>query len=147
MKEKVIEHIKNDLQKRMNSYASSMLDIQNSVNNETKSSAGDKYETGRSMSQMELSMQQAQYKKVEYDFVMMEQIEKKKSGNSIETGSLVKTNSGYYFIAISFGKINVGNTDIVVLSPLTPLAKTLLNKRVGDTAIFNQQQLLIQKIW
>ena len=73
-------------------------------NNETKSSMGDKYETTREMVQQEINNLQVQ---------LNENVRAKNSlkllninpHQIIRSGSLVETDKGFFFIAVSLGEI------------------------------------------
>ena len=146
LKKRVISEIKNQLQKRLAVYAQAIKDVKDSAQNETKSSAGDKYETSRSMGQMELGMQQSQYQKVKVDLVSLEQLEKLNNKNFVVDGSLIKTNKGFYMIAISYGKLTVDGIEVFVLSANTPFAKSMMNKKVGSKFNFNATDYIIETI-
>lgn len=57
MKEQICESILRMLEQKIKTVQQSIASIQEARNNETKSSAGDKYETGRAMMQAELDKQ------------------------------------------------------------------------------------------
>ncbi|MDO6425302.1 hypothetical protein, partial [Saccharophagus degradans] len=76
-------------------------DYQEDLNSETKSSAGDKHETGRAMLQLEMEKLGQQYQTVLTQKNVLQKIDvsvKKKA----QVGSLVGTTSGLnYFLATS----------------------------------------------
>ena len=53
MKEKLIEYVKNHLNQRIQNSLSAMQAAQESANGDSKSSAGDKYETTRAMGHLD----------------------------------------------------------------------------------------------
>jgi hypothetical protein len=53
---RLFEHCKNEIERRVANFEYAMMDAQASANSEDKSSAGDKYETGRAMSQIARDM-------------------------------------------------------------------------------------------
>ena len=71
--------------------------FQESLDSETKSSAGDKYETGRAMVQIELEKNQAQYNKFLKLKNELKQIDPIVIKSKIEYGSIVVTNNGNFF--------------------------------------------------
>jgi len=146
LKNRVIAELKNQLKLRLETYSQAIKDVQDSAQNETKSSAGDKYETARSMGQMELGMHQSQYHKVKLDLVNLEQIEKLDMKNYVSDGCLIRTDKGYYLIAISFGKLIVDGFEVFVLSANTPFAKNILMKKVGEDFEFNNIVYTIETI-
>ncbi len=49
------------------------------------------------------------------------------TSSKIGTGSLIETDNGLFFIAISIGKIKVENKEVFVISPQSPIGKVLIN--------------------
>ncbi|AEE53018.1 GreA/GreB family elongation factor [Haliscomenobacter hydrossis] len=120
-----------------------MEDIQNSANQETKSSAGDKYETGRAMMQQEKDKQAIQLAQALELRQQFEHIDPALSFEDIQPGSLVLTDEGYYFLAASLGKVIVEDKTVYVLSTASPLGQALLRRRVGDKIQFQQRHIQI----
>lgn len=123
-----------------------LIDETRSSNNDTKSSMGDKYETGREMLQQEINNLQLQLNGFLKQETSLKNI-KTEFSEKIEKGSLVETEKGKFFIAISLGEINFENQKIFVISPESPLAKAMHGKSVNDTFSLNNLNHKIQKIW
>lgn len=117
-----------------------------SRNNETKSSVGDKYETGRAMVQMELEKHQAQRTQIQTLKNTLARIDTAKISTTVEFGSLVSTPSGHYFMAIPFGKIEIAGTSVFCLSMASPIGKALAGKSAGTTLSFQGKEFVIQSI-
>mgnify|MGYP000895091918 CR=1 FL=1 len=115
-------------------------------NNETKSSMGDKYETTREMVQQEINNLQIQ---------LNENVRAKNSLKFINitphqiigSGSLVETERGLFFIAVSLGEISVEKKKIFIISPESPLAKVLIGKKKGDEISLNNLKQSILNVW
>ncbi|WHF52945.1 hypothetical protein QGN23_06615 [Chryseobacterium gotjawalense] len=115
-------------------------------NNETKSSMGDKYETSREMVQQEINNLQVQ---------LNENVRAKNSLKSINTnlhqiiglGSLVETDKGLFYIAVSLGNIENHNQKIFLISPESPLALAMTGKCEGEEFYLNKIKQNIVKIW
>ena len=121
-------------------------DAQDSANNEEKSSAGDKYETGRAMSQNQRDMYARQLAECNKQKQLLLSIDYKKKSEFVTTGSLVITESGIYFISISAGIFSIANVNYFAVSIETPIAVLLQKKKVGDHFLLNGKQLLISEI-
>ncbi|RLD77644.1 MAG: 3-oxoacyl-ACP synthase [Bacteroidetes bacterium] len=117
-----------------------------SRDNDTKSSAGDKYETGRAMMQIEMDKNEAQYSKAMKLKRELSQINIQKDYNKAEFGSLVVTNHGKYFISIGIGKIEVNKENYYCISIASPIGKLLLNKEIGDKVQFQDREFTISDI-
>ncbi|WP_333854002.1 hypothetical protein [Epilithonimonas sp.] len=112
-------------------------------NNDTKSSMGDKYETGREMLQQEINNLQVQLNEVmkQQDFLKTILI---KTNDKAEKGAIVKTERGLFFISISLGEITFENQKIICISPESPLAKAMNGKLKDETfSLNNMNQKII----
>ena len=117
-----------------------------SSNNETKSSMGDKFETSREMVQQEINNLQIQ---------LNENIQARNSLKTINTnehliiglGSLVQTDKGLFYIAVSLGEIILNEKKIFAISTESPLAKMLVGKKKGDEFSLNNAKQIINTIW
>lgn len=115
-------------------------EIQQAANQETKSSAGDKYETGRAMMHLEkekLSAQLAEAMKMKQ---ALDKIDPDKVLDKVELGAVVTTTSANYFIAASLGKIEIGGVIWFAVSPATPVGQKLLGKKSGDSFVIGGNQ-------
>ncbi|PZU85717.1 MAG: hypothetical protein DI529_09555 [Chryseobacterium sp.] len=115
-------------------------------NNDTKSSMGDKYETGREMLQQEINNLQIQLNEVlkQQDFLKTILI---KSSDKAEKGAIVKTDRGLFFISVSLGEITFENQKIICISPESPLAKVMNGKQKGETFSLNNMNQGIADIF
>lgn len=119
---------------------------QNSANEETKSSAGDKYETGRSMMQQEAEWgrtQLAEAQKLKQD---LDHVKVDPPSDYVQAGSLVYTNKGIFYIAVSAGKLVVGKDTIFAVSAASPLGSKLLGNSKGFKFDLNGQTFTISDI-
>ncbi|HVD97060.1 MAG TPA: hypothetical protein VNB90_02575 [Cytophagaceae bacterium] len=122
-----------------------MNDAQDSANSEEKSSAGDKYETGRAMSQNERDMYARQLAECLKQKQLLLSINPDQSSSIIVAGSLVRTEAANYFISISAGSFSIDNVTYFAVSIDTPVAKLLLGKKAGDSFVLNGKSILIQE--
>ncbi len=123
-----------------------ILSNKNALSSETKSSAGDKHETGRAMLQLEMEKAGQQLKVVNE---MQQQINRINSNNISEIvclGSVIQTEQTNYYLAISIGKIETNGGIYFAISVQSPIGKLLLGKSKGDLLTFNNQQILIESI-
>ena len=76
----------------------------------------------------------------------MKQINYKNEAGIAGVGSLIKTNSGLFYISIGLGKVTIENKTIFVISAISPIGKLLLNKKEKDSFSFNGNQYHIKEI-
>lgn len=113
---------------------------------ESKSSVGDKYETGRAMAQQEkdkASIQLAELRKLKR---ILTTINPEDARDAVEPGALVQTNMGVFFVATSVGEINVSGEKVFVISPISPLIQAMLGKQKGQKVDLNGRQFEILDI-
>ncbi|RYZ23454.1 MAG: 3-oxoacyl-ACP synthase [Sphingobacteriales bacterium] len=114
---------------------------------DTKSSAGDKYETTREMMQQEIDRN----KKALYEAGMQEQLLKQAGHVSqqtvVEAGSVVETSAGNFYISIGMGQVQIEEGMFIALSPASPLGKQFIGAVKGDQVLFNGNSYLIKAIF
>ena len=134
------------VQQRIDTARQAMEAAQESANSEEKSSAGDKYETGRAMAQLERDRHAqllAEARKLEGD---LQRLNIDKAYDTVQPGSLVITSRGQFFISVSAGKLTVDGTDYFAVSPASPIAALLMGHRAGDVVTFNKLTYTIQAV-
>jgi transcription elongation GreA/GreB family factor len=120
---------------------------QQAANEETKSSAGDKYETGRAMMQLEKEKHATQVNEGLKLKKVLAQINPKVQLPDVQLGSLVTTPQANYYIAISAGKQTIDNKTYFTISLASPIGQALKGLKTGDEAVFRQQKIKITEVW
>lgn len=146
MKSELLEFCWNHLDGKTESIKKNLYVLRESLNSETKSSAGDKHETGRAMVQLEQEKLGKQLLELERTKVVLQKVDIRKQGEKIRLGSLVKTSSAIYFIAISVGVFKLKSESIFCISANSPMARLLLGKEANDTYTFKGEQHRILEI-
>lgn len=99
---------------------------------ETKSSAGDKHETGRSMAQLEQEKIGRQLTEMNRLINLALKIDATTQHSFVTLGSLVHTSSGWYYLSVGIGKITVQDQSVFCMSSATPFGQQLMHKKTGD---------------
>jgi hypothetical protein len=134
------------VRERLDNIQSAISSARESANDDSKSSAGDKHETGRAMAQLEqekLSTQLFENEKLQQT---LNSVDPAKTGTVITPGSLVITDKGNYYIAISAGKIIIDKEIYFAVSAVSPIGKELILCRDKRQFSFNGQNYLIKKV-
>ena len=131
---------------RFQTIQNTIKEIQESLATETKSSAGDKHETGRAMLQLEREKLGQQLASIQTLEQTLQKINVEIGSKKVNLGSLVYTSEHNYFIAISAGEIVYKNQIFYAISFSTPIAKVLLSKETGDKIQFGNSTFAITKI-
>src|SRR5690554_497562 len=121
-------------------------DIQESLTAETKSSAGDKHETGRAILQLEREKAGNQLAEIQKLQEVLSKIDVSKITKTISLGSIVYTTKVNYFIAISAGELKVKEQVFYAISTNTFVGQLLIGKQVADVIIFREKEFKITAI-
>ena len=146
LKIKVHTELANKLQIKLKDLNSMINDAVSSRDSDTKSSVGDKHETSRAKIQIEIDQLCKQLKLTEDQFLSIKSINLRGNTDVIDRGSLVRTNIGYFFLSVGYGKLVVNNIDFFILSLASPLGQLLRGKKTGDQLIFRGISYIIEDI-
>lgn len=117
------------------------------MQNETKSSMGDKYETTREMLQQDINMSMERLSKVKQELDTLQRIEPNNLTEIINEGSLVLTNNGNFYLAVSAGKYNVDGLLYYAISITSPIGQQLKAKKSGEEFLLNNRSYKILKVY
>ena len=113
---------------------------------ETKSSAGDKFETGRAMMQLEQQRHEVQLSKAFQLSTDLDRLDMEANYSTVTPGALVKTDRGIYFMSIGMGKIMVDDETVYGISIQSPIGKALLHQKEKAVISFQGKPLTISEI-
>jgi len=146
IKQQLYNHCQEFVNQKLETIQKTILSNKEALNSETKSSAGDKHETGRAMLQLEMEKAGQQLK-------VVQQMQEKISRIDVDTknsigclGSLITTNSHNYYLAISIGKVVIDSEDYFIISSSSPIGKLLLGKTENEEIQFNGNQYIIDTV-
>lgn len=137
-KHKVFEKCVESVSAQIESAQSEMKKLREMEGEETKSSAGDKYETGRAMLFLEKEKVSIRLSEAYKRQRALGQIRIENIHETVQLGSLVQTDKGNFFISVSLGKETIDGVEFFLISPVSPIGKALSGKKKGDTATFNK---------
>lgn len=123
-----------------------IADAREAARNETKSSAGDKYETAREMMQQDIDLNNARLLQLRRQMDVLDRIAIDTISDIILPGSIVITTLGNYYIAISTGKLVVSGQTYYAISIDAPLGVQLKGKKAGDEFIINGKKGTISDV-
>lgn len=144
-KQKVYANYKQVLASKILFLQAALNDLIESTKNETKSSAGDKYETGRAMLQIEQDNVRKQLKDATEQQEAFNRIDINLRSSQIVKGSLVKT-QGYLFVSLGLGKLIIDDITVIALSPHCPLGMKLIGLKIGESVTMNSTSYTIESI-
>ncbi len=127
------------VEQRIAAATAAMQAAQESANSETKSSAGDKYETGRAVAQEERNRNAAQLHQAQQLRAELSRIDPAAPCDTVRPGALVETSLGWFYVAIGAGRLPGDGPAVLAVSAAAPVAVALRGKRAGEEAAFNGQ--------
>lgn len=145
-KQRIYQQCLEAVNQRLSICENGLANLQESLVSETKSSVGDKHETGRAMIQLEREQLGGQLAKVESDKEILLKINPELTSEIVRLGSLVKTSAATYFIAISSEKITWDGVDYYSISLDSPMGQLLIGKRVGEKFQFRENEIEILEV-
>lgn len=145
-KQHVYDHFNEVVNDKVALLQKMLQELIDSAKNETKSSAGDKYETGRAMLQIEQDNVRKQLKEALEQKAIFEKIDTRRATAQIRTGSLVKTDKGYLFVSVGLGKLNIDGIKVIAMSPQSPLGSKLLGLKTTESVTMNGTTYTIESI-
>ena len=135
------------VQTRMDAAQHAIDEAQKASNDDTKSSAGDKYETGREMMQQETDRNMMQLNEANKLKVSLNKINTGGVNNIADTGSVVITNNGNFYIAAGAGVLTVDGEKYFAISPASPIGLRLKGRKKGDEFKLNDKIYLIKHVF
>ncbi|MBX0290820.1 3-oxoacyl-ACP synthase [Hymenobacter sp. HSC-4F20] len=134
------------VQERIEACQAAITAAQESANSETKSSAGDKYETGRAMAQNERDRNAVQLQQARQLLGELQRINPHAACDTVRPGALVRTSMGRFYISISAGKLTLDGQECFAVSAAAPVAVTLSGRQAGEQVVFNGKPLRIESV-
>ena len=146
IKKNLYAHCKNFIQEKLIFLEKQKEELQLALTSESKSSAGDKHETGRAMIQIEREKLGRQIAITEKNYNKLFALSIPVNNSLVSLGSLVVTDKGNYYILISVESYFINSKIYYCISSQSPIGKLLLGKKVKDQINFNQNISTILEI-
>ena len=146
LKQELLEKCEHFIQQKTAALQYAMQGLKQDLENESKSSAGDKFETDREMINIEWNKISNQLQQYEQMRSVLKQINVQVDSGIAKAGSIIFTENANYFISIPAGEIIVQDTRFYAIGSKAPVAIAMLGKTENDSYTFNQQNVLIKKI-
>ena len=120
-KSAVIAELDKQLHTKLNYLKTTLQQAIDSRNSDTKSSAGDKFETSREMAQIEIHKLEAEILKTQQFITDL----------LSKSSQFIITDNGTFLVAIPFGKLMFNDTAIFCISNSAPIAQPLINTAIS----------------
>tara|TARA_B100000683_G_C12315000_1_gene484002 strand:+ start:289 stop:774 length:486 start_codon:yes stop_codon:yes gene_type:complete len=136
IKQNIKSEVLRQLDLKIKDISSAVKSAEESRDNDTKSSAGDKHETSRAKIQTEIDQLSKQLINAQRQKNNLSIIDTNTLNSIADVGSLVETNKGYFFISTGWGRIQIQDENYYVISIESPIGRLLKNKKEGDSIQF-----------
>jgi hypothetical protein len=143
IKEALFSQCESFVNKRLQTVEAVLSSNQKALQSETKSSAGDKHETGRAMLQLEMEKAGQQLAGITQMQVVLSKIDISKTSKNACLGSVIITAKVSYFLSISAGQLVVADKSYFAISISSPIGKLLLGKQEKEVISFNGKTIEI----
>jgi transcription elongation GreA/GreB family factor len=128
-------------------YAAEIAALDEAAAGETKSSAGDKYETAREMIAQSRRLMEKNLSEAEAGLAALDRIAAAPAPVTVAFGALVETSQGWFLVGPSFGEVEMaGGVVVRTLSLASPLGQALRGKAAGATLPWKGGVLEVRRI-
>ena len=148
LKAKVYETAISKVKEKMQMLREERNAINEGILEDIKSSAGDKFETGRETMTQDLNTVEKQLKQAKFEFDELCRLQSiKEKTPTIQEGSIVKIGADIFLISLSIGQITVGTEKVFLLSENSPLGQSLIGKRENEEIQFRGKPMKIAEVF
>jgi len=126
----IISELNKQLLRKLTYLKTNLKQAIESRNSDTKSSAGDKFETSREMAQIEIH-------KIEIEILKTQQFI---TDLFSKVTQLIITDKGVFLISIPFGKLILNDEKIFCISKNAPIAKHLITTKKNNNFFYNDMK-------
>ncbi|MEZ4801081.1 MAG: hypothetical protein R2809_15170 [Flavobacteriales bacterium] len=145
-RKKIIDTCTSIIQSKIDGVQEQLSELRKSAESESKSTSGDKHETGRAMIHLEQEQLMKQLGELNNQMSQIIELKNSESKPNIHSGSIVHTNLGVFFFGVALGKVQLEDTAIMVISLASPLGKLFLGKTKDDTITFGTSTYSILQV-
>lgn len=135
-----IEGLRTDLKSEIQS-------LRDSFENDTKSSAGDKYETSREMTQQEIAKLELSFQQKTMQLNLLNHYSNLVNSEKIQLGSILETDQGIFLLGVPFGKLELNTITIFGLGNTAPLSALFLKASKGESTSLNGTDYVIKNLY
>lgn len=144
IKSQLLEVCLTHVNKRIANYKDEIETIKDSIENNDKGDGEDDSGNGKLYNDLEKNSQYLSDATKMLDTLKL--IKPNMIHQHVVLGSLVKTDTSNFYLAVSIGKVEIDNENYFILSKSSPIGELLINKTIGDSITFNNTAYKIKDI-
>src|SRR6478609_3342138 len=145
-KQKIHTYYLQQVQDKIDAFRDMIAALTEDSKNDAKGSAGDKHETALSMMHIEQEKYTQKLKEYLEQKAVLDKIDPIAVSSKIALGSLVVANGIHLFVSSALPKIKIDDTNVIALSPQSPLGKMLMGQEVGYNFEIHSTKYTIESI-
>lgn len=142
----IISKVLEILEDRIVSSQEELNSIKDAIAAETKSSAGDKFETSREMMNQSKDKLLNHIAELNKQKTILKLININLKKESVSPGALIQTSNGNFLISSSFGKVEIEDKIVMLISTASPLFQEMKRMHVKDSFEFRNRKYEILSI-
>ncbi len=146
IKQQLYQIVTEQIKQRITDAETAIAEARKASENDTKSSAGDKFETGRAMMQQEIDLNSRQLLEARKMQAQLQQIGFDSKHIIAQAGSLVETDQGDFYLAVSTGALFIDTKRYYAISVASPIGLQLKGKKAGETFKLNDKKFKILRV-
>ena len=147
MRDFILKHLLDHVDKDLAEAKARMASLKESLGAESKSSAGDKHETGRAMIHLEQERVQDTVGRLEHmRGILIQRAFQDKAIQRVSPGALVETTGPWVLVGVPLGKVQLPDALVLCVGAEAPLAQQWHGAQPGDQVALGPQKLTIQAI-
>lgn len=146
IKQQLYQLCAGQIRQRITDAETAIAEARKASENDTKSSAGDKYETGRAMMQQEIDMNSRQLLEARKMQTQLHQISPDSEHQIAQAGSLVETDQETFYLSVSAGALFIYGKRYYAISVNSPVGLQLKGKQTGESFKLNGKEFKILKV-
>jgi hypothetical protein len=135
-----------EVRQKITELQSQIEELQEAVNQEGKSTAGDKHETGRAMAQLEVEQCSKLLREKELMYNQLLKMNLTDKHTLIGLGSLIECEGLNFYISLGFGKRTIENKEVFCIGVQSPIYNELKGKKKGDRFQFMKKEYVILSV-
>lgn len=142
----ILDIYRQTLVARKQEYSGELESLDEAAAAETKSSAGDKYETAREMIRQSRNLIEHNLAEAKANLDTLDRMVESPLGDRIGFGTLAETTLGWYLVGVSLGEVTCDGVLIRSMSMISPLALALKGRGEGESVTWRGSILEILRI-
>ncbi len=147
IKKELLAFVLNDLLFQKREVEGEIESLLEEIGKETKSSAGDKFETAREMMNQERNRLEERLHHLATQSVYVKDMQTAVPSKTVGVGSLVETEHNIFLFGVALGKIIFQEQEIFLLSLSSPIGKVFMGKEKGAKLNFMAKNYSIKSVF